>query len=128
MRRLRALQRAQATDAFHRRRFALPVPSYENLMPMVLGLATKERRVRDAVAAISNELHLTTDEREETIPSGSTTLISSRVQWAITYLVQAGLLIRPKRGHFVITEHGQSVLATDLQNLNLSYTRPPELT
>jgi len=42
---------------------------------MVLSLATTERRVRDVVAAISDELHLTTDEREETIPSGSTTLI-----------------------------------------------------
>jgi restriction system protein len=111
------------TDAVHWRRFTLPIPSYEKLMPMVLRLATEERRLRDAVTIISDELHLTTDEREETIPSGPTTMIYSRVAWAVTYLVQAGLLKRPKRGHFVISEHGQSVLNTDLQNLNLAYIK-----
>jgi restriction system protein len=75
----------------------VPVPSYEDLMPMVLRRATSEQRVRDAVTAISDELHLTDEEREEAIPSGHTTLISSRVQSAITYLVQVGLLERPKR-------------------------------
>jgi restriction system protein len=101
----------------------LPVPSYENLMPMVLGLANTEQRMKNAVEIISDQLHLTTEEREETIPSGSTALISSRMAWAVTYLVQAGLLERPKRGYFVITEHGQSVLATDLENLNLTYLK-----
>ena len=101
----------------------MPVPSYEDLMPMILDLATTEQRVKNAVATISDQLHLTNEEREETIPSGSTTLISSRVAWAVTYLVQAGLLERPKRGHFVITEHGQSVLARDVENLNLTYLK-----
>lgn len=101
----------------------MPVPSYEDLMPMVLSRATTEQRVRDTVASIADELHLTEQEREETIPSGSTTLISSRVAWAVTYLVQAGLLTRPKRGHFVITEQGQSVLAKDLNQLNLAYLK-----
>ena len=92
-------------------------------MPLLLRLATEEQRVKDAVITISDQLHLTPEERAETIPSGPTTLISSRVAWAVTYLVQAGLLTRPRRGHFVITEHGQSVLNTDLQNLNLTYIK-----
>ena len=90
---------------------------------MVLAKATQEQRVRDAVAAISDELNLSQAERDETIPSGSTTLIASRVAWAATYLVQAGLLKRPKRGHFVITEKGQSVLEKDLNILNLAYLK-----
>jgi len=90
---------------------------------MVLARATKEQRVRDAVAAISDELNLSQAECEETIPSGSTTLIASRVAWAITYLVQAGLLKRPKRGHFVITDKGRSVLDKDLSILNLAYLK-----
>jgi restriction system protein len=101
----------------------LPVPSYEDLMPLVLRRAKTEHRVRDAVSVIADELNLTEEEREETIPSGQTTLISSRVAWAVTYLVQAGLLTRPKRGHFVITEQGQTVLENDLSRLNLAYLK-----
>lgn len=101
----------------------MPVPSYEDLMPLVLSRAKTEQRVRDAVAAIADALNLTDEERNETIPSGQTTLISSRVAWAVTYLVQAGLLKRPRRGHFVITKEGKSVLDSDLQSLDLAYLK-----
>ncbi len=37
--------------------------------------------------------------------------IRNRVHWAITYLIKAGLLTRPKRGYFTITERGKKVLA-----------------
>lgn len=92
-------------------------------MPLVLSRAKTEQRVRDAVTSISDALNLTDEERNETIPSGQTTLISSRVAWAVTYLVQAGLLKRPRRGHFVITDQGQSVLDNDLQRLDLAYLK-----
>jgi restriction system protein len=92
-------------------------------MPLVLTSARTEQRVKDAVAAIADALNLTDEERDETIPSGQTTLISSRVAWAVTYLVQAGLLKRPRRGHFIITDHGRSVLDRDLQNLDLAYLK-----
>lgn len=92
-------------------------------MPLVLSRAKTEQRVRDAVSAIADELNLTDEERDETIPSGQTTLISSRVAWAVTYLVQAGLLNRPRRGYFIITDQGQSVLHNDLQHLDLAYLK-----
>ena len=92
-------------------------------MPLTLRLATTERRVKDAVGIISDELKLSDDDRKATIPSGSTSLISSRVAWAITYLVQAGLLERPRRGHFVITDNGKAVLEKDIGKLNLQYLK-----
>ncbi len=92
-------------------------------MSMVLKRAVTEQRVRDAVEAIADELHLTEEERGVTIPSGQTTLISSRVQWAITYLVQAGLIKRPKRGHFILTDEGRAVLDNDLQKLDLAFLK-----
>ncbi len=101
----------------------MPVPSYEDLMPLVLVRAKTEQRVKDAVSEIADELFLTDEERDEKIPSGQTTLISSRVAWAVTYLVQAGLLERPKRGHFLITDRGRLVLENDLQKLNLAYLK-----
>lgn len=101
----------------------MAIPSYETLLPIVLKYAVQERRVRDAVRDVSDQLELTESEREETIPSGTTTLISSRLQWAVTYLVQAGLLSRPKRGHFVVTDAGLKVIESDLDRLNLSYLK-----
>lgn len=92
-------------------------------MPTVLRLATEERKVRDAIAIVSEELNLTDEERAATIPSGSETLISSRVQWALTYLVQADLIRRPRRAHFVITDEGRHVLENDLKELNLNYLK-----
>lgn len=101
----------------------MPIPSYEELMPVVLDLGQSEQRLRDTVKIVSDQFQLTDEELEETIPSGSTKLIYSRVAWAVTYLAQAGLLKRPKRGHFIITDDGRSVLATDKDKLNLKYLK-----
>lgn len=89
----------------------MTIPDYETLMPTVLELAIPEQAVRDVVGKISDRLGLSPEEREQTIPSGGKTLIKSRVEWAVTYLVHAGLLSRPRRGHFVITDRGRTVLA-----------------
>ena len=101
----------------------MPIPSYEALIPRVLRYATEERQVREAVNHIADELELDEVERAETIPTGPEPLISSRVQWAITYLVQAGLLVRPRRAHFIITEHGRRVLEEDVHRLDLAYLK-----
>ena len=49
---------------------------------------------------------------EEMLPSGKATVFGSRVGWALTYMSQAGLVTRPKRGLYVITERGRHVLST----------------
>jgi len=45
------------------------------------------------------------------VPSGTMTVITSRVHWAKTYLKQAGLVEQPKRAHVKISARGQEVLA-----------------
>jgi restriction system protein len=44
------------------------------------------------------------------LPSGKATVFGSRVGWALTYMSQAGLATRPKRGVYVITDRGLHVL------------------
>ncbi len=46
------------------------------------------------------------------LPSGKATVFGSRVGWALTYMSQAGLITRPKRGVYVISERGRNVLQT----------------
>lgn len=63
--------------------------------------------VRDALAA---EFALTPAELEERLPSGRARTFVNRVGWAATYLYRAGLLERPRRSVYRITERGQEVL------------------
>jgi restriction system protein len=48
-------------------------------------------------------------------------VIYSRVNWACVYLVQAGLLERPKRGRFVITNRGRQVLRENPQAITREF-------
>jgi len=89
----------------------MSVPDFQTVMLPILRLAQSgEVRVSDAVNRIADEFTLTPDERAEMLPSGRQAKIANRVHWAVTYLVKAGLLDRPRRGVFGITERGRSVL------------------
>lgn len=54
---------------------------------------------------------ITDDDRHELIKSGSP-VFNNRVHWALTYMSQAGLVNRPKRGVVQITDRGLAALAT----------------
>ena len=90
------------------------IPSYEEMMPAVLkvladGQQKPLKQVYDEVAAFYSfsdhqlSLHL---------PSGKQTYVRTRVGWAKTYLVKAGLINQPKRGMCEITQRGRDALAT----------------
>jgi restriction system protein len=88
------------------------VPDYQSLMaPALHALADdQEHPVSELRTVIGEQLRLTNDDRRATIPSGAS-LFANRLHWAITYLYQAGLVRRPKRGVVQITPRGQDVLA-----------------
>ncbi len=90
----------------------MPVPDYETLMtPTLAALSDGEPKtaaeVRDAVAVA---VGVTDEDRQDRLKSG-TWVFNSRVHWAVTYMSQAGLLTRPKRGVVRITDRGREVLA-----------------
>jgi restriction system protein len=92
----------------------MPIPTYDALMLPVLKLcADKTWAMRDLIARIADDLGLTEAERAEQTPGGGSLLIASRVQWAKTFLKQAGLLEQPKRGIVQITQRGKTILATN---------------
>lgn len=87
------------------------IPDYQSLMRPVLECARKEpRKISDVVEQISDELHLTDDERQQLLPSGKQTTITNRVHWARSYMKQAGLVRNPKRGWYELTDRGRAVL------------------
>jgi restriction system protein len=90
----------------------MAIPDYESLMlPLLRCIAEGERPVQSAIAELAEQFKLSSEERHALLPSGRTPVFNSRVHWAGTYLVQSGLLSRPRRGVLRITDRGKSILA-----------------
>ena len=86
----------------------VPIPDFQTLMLPVLRLLADgaDRTAGSAIEALSDEFELTSEEREQLVGSQRISLMASRVHWAMTYLVQAGLTDRPRRGVWRITDEG----------------------
>lgn len=100
----------------------MAIPDYQTLMLPVLKLAAdgSEHKFSQAVEQLADEFELTTEERNELLPSGSQAVFNNRVGWARSYLKQAGLLASSKRGFFNITEKGKELLATNPPKVDIS--------
>jgi restriction system protein len=88
------------------------VPDYESLMLPVLRAVREGQTygVADVRGVVATELDMTPDDLAERVPSGKL-VFYNRIHWAITYLVQAGLLRRPRRGVVQVTDRGREILA-----------------
>jgi restriction system protein len=69
-----------------------------------------ERSLAELRTVVADRLGLSEEDLRAKIPSG-TPLFANRLHWAVTYLYQAGLLSRPKRGVVCITDRGRKVAA-----------------
>ena len=90
----------------------MPIPDYQTLMRPVLALTDdgndwSAAAIRDAIIS---KFQLTPDEIAERLPSGRDTTIRNRIGWALTYLYRAGMLSRPRRSVYRITDRGRNVL------------------
>ena len=88
----------------------------------VLKLASdgKEHKFSHAVDDLAKDFELTTEERNELLPSGTQAVFNNRVGWARSYLKQAGLLAAPRRGYFSITEKGADLLKNNPKHIDAS--------
>ena len=90
----------------------MAIPDYQTLMLPLLRLASdpKEHQLRAVTETVADEFALSSEERNERLPSGSQVVFANRVGWARTYLKQAGLRDSPRRGFFSITQRGLDLL------------------
>lgn len=99
----------------------MSVPKYDDMMLPVLiclsekpeGEMTTPKELRDFAA---DYWCLTDEQKAETIPSGFARYMNN-VQWACTYLKQAGCIVSPKRATFQITERGRDLLASGVEKI-----------
>lgn len=101
----------------------MPVPDFQSAMlPILRELSDgKTRTAPDICNSAAAALGLNDDDLTELLPSGKQTTWDNRSRWAVTYLAQAGLLARPKRAHYQITERGREALAKVPDRLTVKY-------
>ena len=77
-----------------------------------------ETRVPDAADKVADELGLTAEERDQVLPSGRQKILHNRIHWAKLYMAKAGLIDQPRRGWFVASEQGRTLLARNPERIN----------
>lgn len=98
----------------------MTIPTYQGVMlPLLKLAATSDIKRKDADAALAAEFGLSEAERGQLLPSGKQRVFDNRIHWAATYLVKAGLLMRPQRGMLRATSDGKGYLATSPSELGL---------
>lgn len=91
----------------------MAVPDYEAMMrPVLEAFAAGATSVSDTLPRLKVAFEIRDEDAEELLPSGRTTVLSSRAHWARTYLAGAGCLTSPKRNVHAITERGRGLLAS----------------
>ncbi|MEX1117686.1 MAG: restriction endonuclease [Terrimicrobiaceae bacterium] len=93
----------------------MPIPTYQELMLPVLQTLREHGPLHTTKCAemVADMVDLSEQERAEMLPSGTQRYIVNRTGWAAWYMMQAGLIQRPKRGWIQITDQGRSLLATN---------------
>ena len=86
------------------------IPTIDGFRPAVLAVMSDgaARKVRDIREAAADYLGLTDEQRRKLIPTGQP-IYRNRASWACSSFVKAGLLSRPSKGVYVITEDGKVV-------------------
>ncbi len=100
----------------------MAIPNYQTIMLPLLTLASdgEEHKFSQAVEILADKFSLSTEERNDLLPSGNQAVFNNRVGWARSYLKQAGLLASPKRGFFTITQKGLGLLNTSPKKIDKS--------
>lgn len=91
----------------------------EAMLPILRRLQDRQILKRpELYLAMADHFALSEEERRELLPSGRELRCNSRVGWALTHLVRANLIARPKRGSYQITEAGIELLDRGVASLS----------
>jgi restriction system protein len=99
----------------------MTIPDYQTLMlPVLLAAAKGERRVPEVANELADAFDLSTDEREQMLPSGRQRVLYNRIHWAKSYMAKAGLIDTPVRGRFTASAAGKALLATNPDRIDVT--------
>jgi restriction system protein len=89
----------------------MPIPEFNQLKAPALQLFADStaHKLSEVAQALAKPFNLTEQERNEVLPSGTQRRWDNRVNWALYDLYKAGILDRPKRGTYIITDTGRKL-------------------
>jgi len=90
-------------------------------MSPVLSNSKEEIRVINLAEICAKHFNLTPEEKNIGYEKSSGLKYIHRTWWAVTFLRQAGLLEKPKRGYIKITDKGKEVLDSGIKEINEKY-------
>ena len=99
----------------------MDLPTFEDLMLPCLKLGVEGIKVRDSVYRLIKILNLSDEQVEYKTPKNRTSVFYGRVNWAITYLKMAGLVEKPSRGFYQITDLGKAILEKKEERIDVKY-------
>jgi len=89
----------------------MPIPEFNEIKaPAIQFFADgKPHKVSEIYDVLAKRFNLTEEELNEVLPSGTQRRWHNRANWACYDLYRAGLLERPKRGVYIITDTGRKI-------------------
>jgi len=101
----------------------MPIPEYNAIkVPALQFFANgSAHKVSEVYTELASHFKLTEQEQNEMLPSGVQRRWHNRANWACYDLFRAGLLDRPKRGLYVITEAGKQLAAQKPQYIDRDF-------
>lgn len=92
----------------------MSIPKHDEIRVPALKLLENSEvlKMKDFQEPLAKEFSLTDDELNTMYDSGNGPVFYDRISWALSYLNMAGLVSKPKRGHYQITDMGIELLKT----------------
>ncbi len=87
----------------------MTIPKYDEIIPVALDYLADSglSKYRDLEEPLAQVFELTEEQIVLEYESGNGAMFLDRISWALSYLTMAGLLERPKRGQYLITDLGK---------------------
>jgi restriction system protein len=101
----------------------MPVPEFNEIKAPALQLFSDglERHVSEVCKVLGTHFSLTENELSEMLPSGTQSRWHNRASWACYDLFRAGLLNKPKRGVYVISDLGRKIAKEKPENIDRDF-------
>jgi restriction system protein len=92
----------------------MPIPIHDEIRVPALELLKNKDiiKLKDFEQPLSKVFNLTHDELIKMYSSGNGPVFYDRISWALSYLNMAGLVQKPRRGYYQITDKGIELLST----------------
>ncbi|TXF90657.1 restriction endonuclease [Neolewinella aurantiaca] len=92
----------------------MPIPKHDDIrIPALELLKTREElKLKEFEAPLAEQFSLTSEEVAEQYESGNGHIFYDRISWALSYLNMAGLVEKPRRGIYRLSETGKKLIET----------------